>query len=420
MNKKVLVIGGGISGIGAALSLASQNIDVTLVEKESTIGGHTASFVCKATEACQQCSVCVLSEKVKAVYGNPRISLLVRTMLKSIEGPEGNFKIRLKRFPRLVNEAKCNSCGLCKEACLVDPEPAIGLPEGTKIPRTFGIDEKKCIRYSGGSCNSCQLKCPTGAIDLCAQESEVTVNAGAIIVATGYQPFDAREKPRLGYGRFSAVMTGLDIEKALLKAGSTAILPGGKKPRSVAFVQCVGSRDAKIGNGYCSRVCCKYALRLARLIQYNEPGTKVSIYYMDIQAGGKDFGTIYRDCQKNVDFIRGVVVEVEPSSNGGLKVRYEDIANTRISEGDHDLVVLSVGMMHQKGQKDLASLLEINIDEFGFFATRDAFSSNKTNRQGVLVAGSAVGPRNITESLAHGEQAASEALNVLRGSELYV
>lgn len=418
LNRNALVIGGGISGMGAALELASQGIPVTLVEREPIIGGHAATFACKATDKCRQCSACLLPENMQAVSQDPMITLFVSTEVKSVEGSVGEFTVRLSRRPRIVDESKCNGCGLCIETCPVKPESAIRSPNPLSIPRAFVIDSQRCLRYSGTDCNLCQLRCPTGAIDFGSAGREFDIVAGAIIVATGYRPFDPREKARLGYGRFPGVITGIELERAMLERESTAILPGGRKPRSVAFVQCVGSRDAKIGNGYCSRVCCKYALRLARLIQYREPQTQVTIYYMDIQTGGRDFETVYRECLENVEFVRGVPVEIESWVDGILTVRYEDIASARFSERNHDLVVLSVGMMPREDQANLAGLLGINLDEFGFFRPRDMLNSTVTNKPGIFIAGSSEGPKNISESLAHGKLAASTAIGVLTGGEV--
>lgn len=418
MNRNALVIGGGIAGIGAALELASQGIPVTLVEREPGIGGHAASFACKATDKCRQCSACLLPENMQRVSQDPMVTLCVNTEVKSVEGEVGDFKVRLSRRPRVVDESKCNGCGLCSEVCPVKPDPAVKMASPVSVPRAFAVDLSRCVRSRGEDCNLCQLRCPTGAIDFGRREDEFDVIAGVIIAATGFRPFDARQRARLGYGRFPGVMTGIELEKAMLEQESTAILPGGKKPKSVAFIQCVGSRDAKIGNGYCSRVCCKYALRLARLMQYREPQTQVTVYYMDIQTGGRDFEPVYRECLENIEFVRGIPVEIESWVDGVLTVHYEDIASAKFGERNHDLVVLSVGMMPGDNQANLAAVLGINLDEFGFFEPREVLNSAVTNRAGVLIAGSCGGPKNISESLAHGRLAASTALTVLAGGEV--
>ncbi|MCK4222603.1 MAG: CoB--CoM heterodisulfide reductase iron-sulfur subunit A family protein, partial [Dehalococcoidia bacterium] len=238
---------------------------------------------------------------------------------------------------------------------------------------------------------------------------ELTV--AAIVVATGFEVFDARGKGSLGYGRYPNVLTGLDLEETFNREGCLRLPSNGKEPRNVAFVQCVGSRDES--HGYCSQVCCKYAVRLARLINYQIPDAQVTIFYIDLQTAGKGFVQFYEECREKVRFVRGVPVEITQTLSGELEVKLENISQGKASRELFDLVVLSVGIAPRKDSWDLASILGINLGDCGFFDTSEPLNSTKTNVDGVFLAGTCQGPKDIPDSMGHGMAAASKVIQAL-------
>ena len=234
---------------------------------------------------------------------------------------------------------------------------------------------------------------------------------GTIIVATGFEAFNAREIGSLGYGRYPNVLTGLDLERIFNREGSVKLLSNGKEPQNIAFIQCVGSRDES--HGYCSQVCCKYAIRFGQLIKYQNPDAKVTIFYIDLQTAGKGFAEFYEECRRKIRFIRGVPVEVLETSSGDLEVRFENISEGKVGRELFDLVILSVGIIPRKDSWDLAKILGINLGDYGFFDTKEPFSSVETNVEGIFLAGTCQGPKDIPDSIAHGTSAAERAAEVL-------
>jgi heterodisulfide reductase subunit A len=216
----------------------------------------------------------------------------------------------------------------------------------------------------------------------------------------------------LGYGRYPNVLTGLDLEKVFNREGRLRLPSNGKEPRSVALIQCIGSRDET--HGYCSQVCCKYAMRFARLIKYHNPKAEVTIFYIDLQTAGKGFAQFYEDCQEAIRFVRGVPVEISETSSGELEVRFENISEGKVARETFDLVALSVGLSPRDDSWKLARTLGINLGEFGFFDTKEPLNSNETNVEGIFLAGTCQGPRDIPESFAHGMAAAQRATEVLQ------
>ena len=283
--------------------------------------------------------------------------------------------------------------------------------------RLFPIFLKKlCLRFKGEKCDLCRKGCPTKAIDFELRPKEQELSVGALIVATGFDVFDARKKGSLGYGRYANVLTGLDLEHIFTREGYLRLPASGEEPHNIAFIQCVGSRDEE--HDYCSQVCCKYAMKLAGLIRYQNPDALVTIFYIDLQTAGKGFAQFYENYKESIRFVRGVPVEILQSSSGELEVRFEDIAQGKVCRDSFDLVVLSVGISPGKNSWDLARILGINLADDGFFDIKHPLSSNETNIDGVFVAGTCQGPKDIPDSIAHGIAAASKATQVLAESAI--
>ena len=409
-NNNVLVVGSGIAGIASALELANSGISVYLLEKEALIGGHSASFCCKATDICSKCSACVVFHKIKEAVNHPQITFLTNSTIKRLSGELNNFRVEIVQQSRHVDENRCVACGLCTEVCPADPK-AIYLPFVESIPFSYILDEGRCLRFKGEKCDLCQEICSTKAIEFELKLKEQELSVGAVIVATGFDIFDAREKGSLGYGRYPNVLTGLDLEQVFTREGHLRLPTNGKEPENIAFIQCVGSRDE--GHRYCSQVCCKYAMKFAGLIKYQNPDTRVTIFYIDLQTTGKGFGQFYENYKESIRFVRGVPVEILQTSSSELEVRFEDIAQGKVCRDTFDLVVLSVGISPGNNSWDLARILGINLAEDGFLEAKHPLNSNETNVDGIFVAGTCQGPKDIPDSISHGIAAASKVMQVL-------
>ncbi len=409
-SKNVLVVGSGISGVASALELANAGIDVYLLEREAVVGGHGASFCCKATEICSQCSACVVYDKIKEAVTHPQIKIITNSTVKKVGGGLGGFTVEIIQQPRHVDGNRCIACGLCAGVCPADPK-AIYPPAAGAAPFSYILDEERCLRCRGEKCDLCQKTCPTKAIGFDVRPKEQELEADAVIVATGFDVFDARLKGSLGYGRYPNVLTGLDLEQVFAREGHLRLPANGTEPRSIAFIQCVGSRDT--GHGYCSQVCCKYAMKLAGLIKHQSPDTRVTIFYIDLQTAGKGFAQFYEEYKRGMRFVRGVPVEILQAASGELELKFEDICQGKVCRDYFDLVVLSVGISPRGDSWDLARILGINLSEDGFFDVRDSLSPNETNVDGIFVAGTCQAPRDIPDSIAHGITAASKAIQAL-------
>lgn len=411
MQRSVLVIGAGVAGIAAASTLADNDSQVYLVEREASIGGWAASFCCKATDVCTKCSVCVVPEKLSKVAAHPRITILTDSTVAGIRGEIGNFQVEVLQKPQYISPERCIACGICTEVCPTEPK-AIRSPSPEAVPYSYVLDASRCLRLKGETCNLCRDTCPTNAIDFDREPETKEFGVGAIIVATGFDVFDAREMGCLGYGRYPNVLTGLDLEKIFSREGCLKLPSNGKEPKNVALIQCIGSRDET--HGYCSQVCCKYAMRFARLIKYQNPNAEVTIFYIDLQTAGKGFARFYEECQETIRFVRGVPVEISETSSGELEVRFENISEGKVARETFDLVALSVGLSPREDSWDVARALGINLGESGFFDTKAPLNSNETNVEGIFLAGTCQGPRDIPESFAHGMAAAQRATEVLQ------
>ena len=406
-DRHVAVIGAGVAGIAAALELANSGLSVYLLEREATIGGHAVHLCCKATDTCATCSACAACEKILEVASRPDIKLLTNVVIQNVSGVHGNFHIKIAQKPTYVDMNRCIACGLCTQACITQPKAIQSPSKWLSLP--YVVDEHLCLRFKKEDCDLCLQSCPTAAIrfDTLPQMQELAVDA--IIVATGFDVFDARQKGSLGYGRYPNVLSGLDTERVYRQYGALK-LANGTEPKDIAFIQCVGSRDESCGNGYCSQVCCKYAMKLAPLIKYHNPEAKTTIFYIDMQKTGKGFSEFYEKYEHSINFVRGIPVEVVEGQDNRLKVKVEDFSQAKPVEEEFDMVILSVGITPKSDSWQLARALRMNVDEFGFFDSRDGVN---TTVDGIFLAGACQGPKAIPESMAHGIAAAKMVTETL-------
>ncbi len=429
----VLVIGGGIAGIQAALDVANQGIKTYLVEKEPTIGGHMAMF--DKTFPTLDCSACILTPRMVDVQKHNKIQLLTYSEIIHIEGTVGYFKVKVRKKPRYVKENKCTGCGDCAEKCPVEvpsefdrghgTRKAIYLPFPQAIPLVYTIDKESCIE-----CGRCSDQCKAQAIDRDQKPEMLELNVSAIIIATGFELFNPDYRvtyPNYGYKKHANVLTNLDYERFLNVNGPTNGHPirtsDGETPKKIAFIQCVGSRDPNKGKAYCSRVCCMASIKHAILTKEHIPESEINVFYIDIRAFGKYYEEFYNMARERyeIKFMRGKVAEISeiPETNN-LVVKVENTETGEFMKKEFDLVILSSGTVASNGTIQIKELLEkrygINMldDEGNFELLNSNVSAVETSIPGIYVTGYATGPKDIPDSVASGSAAASKAASIVK------
>ena len=434
INPSVLVVGGGIAGIHAALTLAEACKQVYLVEREPTIGGHMAMF--DKTFPTLDCAACILTPKMTAVGSHPNIKLWTYSEVVKVDGYVGNYKAQVKHKPRYVIDDLCIGCQECIAACVykegktpdefnlgLSMRKPIYLPFPQAVPQKVVIDRDTCIEFKSGKCKkTCVEACGDRlAIDFKQKETFDEIEIGAIILATGFKTFAPERNPYCGYGRYPNVYTSLEVERLINASGPTAgevILRDGKKPASVGIIHCIGSRDANT-NRWCSKVCCMYSLKLAHLIK-EHTGAEVFNFYIDMRTPGKGYEEFYdRLLDEGVHFVRGRVAEVSdwavhPSEEGKLVIRAEDTLAGFVRRIPVDMVVLSVGLEPQSDAQDVRRLFNISCASEGWFLERHPkLAPVSTFTEGVYIAGACQGPKDIPDSVAQAGAAAAEALALI-------
>ena len=424
--QSVLVIGAGIAGIEAALKLANSDKRVYLVEREPSIGGRMAQL--EKTFPTLDCAACILTPKMVDVASHPNITILAYSEVKEVSGYLGNYKVRVVKKPRYIDEEKCIGCGICAGKCPSKKVPdefnmglsfrtAVYIPFPQAVPRKYVIDREHCLYFTKNICRVCEKFCPTKAINFEQKPQEIILEVGAIILATGYDLFDPSVIKSYGYGRFKNVYTGLEVERLTSASGPTngkIILRDGKTPSTVVIIHCVGSRDENY-HIYCSKVCCMYAMKLAHLIKERVPNSTVYELYIDIRAHGKGYEEFYRRVQEEgVIFIRGKPADITESENGKLIVTFEDTLLGRVQYIEADMVVLATALEPRKDAREFSRIFNLCADKNGFFSEKHPkLAPVSTVNRGVFLAGACQGPKDIPDSVAQGAAAAAEALALL-------
>lgn len=417
----VLVVGGGVAGVQAALDAADLGFKVYLVEQSSSIGGVMGQL--DKTFPTNDCSMCILAPKLVEAGRHPNIILLTNANVEGLSGEPGNFKVEIKRKSRYINEEKCNGCGVCAQKCLVEAidtynkglsdRSAIYIEFPQAVPLKYVIDREKCI-----GCGICKEICKAGAIEYEQEDSSATIRVGSIILAPGFETFNAALKTEYGYGRFPNVVTSIEFERILNASGpygGIVLRPSdGEMPKKIAFIQCVGSRDAQLGNSYCSAACCMYSIKEAIITGEHVP-TKVerAIFYMDIRSYGKEFDAYYNRAREEygIRFVRSRVASIreDPLTNN-LFLHYVESEEPKTEE--FDMVVLSVGMRPPQNVKKLADALRLELNKYDFCNTK-SFSPIETSKPGVFVCGAFAAPKDIPESVAEASAAAAKATSLI-------
>jgi len=434
-TKRVLVIGAGVAGIQAALDAADAGLDVTLVERDVTIGGKMARL--DKTFPTVDCSSCILGPKMVDIVQHPKIKLLAASEVTHVAGYVGNFTVTIKTRPTYVDWATCTGCGMCTEKCpakdtpdtfneLVGTTTAITIAFPQAIPKKAAINPDHCRKLQTGKCGICAKICPTKAIRFDMEETIITEEVGAIIAATGYDLVDWKTLcPEYGGGEYPDVVTALQYERMLSASGPTGghikRPSDGKEPKNVVFIQCVGSRDPSINKPACSAFCCMYTAKQAVLTKEHIPDSQAYVFYMDIRAPGKLYDEFTRRTveQYGVQYIRGRVATIQPAPDGTLVVRGADTLLGKAVEVNADLIVLAVGIEGTCGASKIAETLHISYDSFGFFMeSHPKLRPVETNTAGVYLAGACQGPKDIPASVAQGSAAAAKAIILLSKDKL--
>jgi len=436
INPVTLVVGGGIAGIQAALEVANAGYPVIMVEREPSIGGHMAQF--DKTFPTLDCSACILTPRMVEVGSHPNVKLFSYAEVTNVSGYVGNFQVTIKQKARSVNTDLCTGCGICQEKCpkkVIDPVFEAGLgyrkavytPFPQAVPKYPVIDRENCTYFIKGTCRACEKFCPTGAIDFTQEDKFFTFDVGQIILATGWDLFDARRIPQYGYGRLANVFTSLEFERLSNAAGPTGgkivLRDGVTVPKSVAIIHCVGSRD-KNYNPYCSAICCMQSLKFAHLV-HERTGAEVYNFYIDMRTPAKGYEEFYqRLLEEGTHFIRGKVAEITdaaryPGEEGKLIVQAENTLFGKQMRVPVDMVILSAALEPRHDFKEVARLFGISCSEEGWLIERHPkLDPVATMTEGIYIAGCAQGPKDIPASVAQGAAAAARVVGKIQQKEI--
>ncbi len=436
INPNTLVVGGGIAGIQSALEIANAGFHVYMVEREPSIGGHMAQF--DKTFPTLDCSACILTPRMVEVGTHPNITLLTWSEVEKVTGFVGSFHVTIRKKARCIKEELCTGCGICQEKCpkkVIDEIYEAGLgyrkavctPFAQAVPKYPVMDKENCTYFLKGTCKACEKFCPTGAIDFEQQDELLQVDVGNIVLATGYDLFDARRVSNYGYGRLPNVFTSLEFERLSNAAGPTSgnvVLRDGKTvPKSVGIIHCVGSRDKNFNN-YCSVICCMQGLKFAHLV-HERTGATVYNFYIDMRTAYKAYDEFYqRVIEEETLFVRGKVAEVTVAARnarekGKLIIQVEDTLAGKQRRIPVDMVILSSGLQPRHDAKEVGKMFGISCSTDGWFTEKHPkLDPMATMTEGVFIAGCAQGPKDIPSSVAQGAAASARVLDKILQKEV--
>jgi len=434
VTKRALVIGGGIAGMQAALDIANCGHEVILVERLPSIGGRMSQL--SETFPTLDCSSCILTPKMVEVGSHPNIKLLAYSELEEVDGYIGNFKVKIRRKAAFVDWEKCTGCGLCSQKCPTKVSSDFDRSMGTRkaiytsfpqaVPNKPVIDIENCLYFKTGKCKVCEKVCQADAIDYEQESTIVEEDVGAIIVATGFNLLPQSKIGEYGYGEYEDVIDGLQFERLLSASGPTSGQirrpSDGKVPKEIVFVQCVGSRDPEHGVPYCSKICCMYTAKHAKLYKHAVEDGQAFVFYIDIRSAGKGYEEFVQKTieEEGTVYLRGKVSRVFQEGDGGkLIVWGVDTLTGKNVEIAADMVVLAMAMVPNRGVEELVKKLNISSDAFGFLTeAHPKLRPVDTLTAGVYITGCAQAPKDIPETVAQASAAAARVLAVFSKPEL--
>ena len=433
--KRALVIGGGIAGIQTALDIADAGYEVDIVEKEPTIGGKMTQI--DKTFPTLDCAACILTPKMVDCAQNEKIHIYSYSEVEAVKGFVGNFQVTIRKKARYVKEDVCTGCGLCTEKCPqkkvpntfnlgMDNRRAIYIPFAQAVPKVATIDANYCTMLKTGKCGICSRVCTAGAIDYTQKDEHIVREYGAIVAATGFNPIRLDKFDEFAYNQSPDVVSSLEFERLMNAAGPTAgtlLRPSdGKHPKTIVFVQCVGSRCDGGGKGkpYCSKICCMYTAKHAMLCREKYPDTEVYVFYIDVRTPGKNFDEFYRRAveEYGVHYIKGMVGKVVPE-NGKLRVQAADLLDNRQLHIDADMVVLAAAIEPDASARELATMLTASMDTNDFFTeAHPKLRPVESPTAGIFLSGTCQGPKDIPETVAQAGAAAAKVIGLLSKDRL--
>ncbi|MFX1260387.1 MAG: FAD-dependent oxidoreductase, partial [Promethearchaeota archaeon] len=423
-NSNILVIGGGISGIEAALTLGEQGYRVILVEKTPSIGGRMAQL--DKTFPTLDCSICILAPKMVEVARHPNVELLTYSEVQEVSGEVGNFKVKVLKKSRYVDIDKCTGCGACSEKCPMKKIPsefeeemgnrtAIYIPFPQAVPRKATIDAKNCLFFTKNACKLCEKECEAGAIIWDMEDQILEYNVASIIVATGIDLLDPSVLDRYHYGEYPNIVTSMQYERLLSASGPTEgelLRPSDKKHAyEIAFIGCVGSRNESLC-AYCSKFCCMYMAKEGVVTREHAPNTKVTIFFNDTRVIGKNQEEFIERAKEEYElkYFRGIPGDIrEDPQTHDLLVKHANLDTGEVETARFDLVVLANAVIPRKDAKNLSNILGIETNALGFFKTKNSVEDLRSPREGIYVTGSCQSPDDIANSVAKASGAAALA-----------
>jgi heterodisulfide reductase subunit A len=433
IKPSALVMGAGIAGIQAALTMANEGMKVSLIERAPYIGGHMAQL--DKTFPTLDCASCIFTPKTVEVARNKNVELFVCSEVVEVKGHVGNFKVAIRRQPTYVDHNRCTGCGDCVEACVLKKgvpsefeesmarRRAIYIAFPQAVPLKAVVDKESCLFLSKGKCKkSCVEACKAGAIDFEQKEEVIEREVGSIIIATGFDLYDPHALPQYGYGVCENVITNLQFERLASPSGPTqgeVLLKDGTVPKGIAFLHCIGSRDEN-ANLYCSRICCMASMKQAHLAK-EKTGAEIYEFYIDINAFGKGYQEFYKMVRdEGIYFIRGKGSEIF-KREGRVVVAAEDTLLGTPLEISVDMVVLGAGLTARYDAEKVAHVFGISqsADRF-FMEAHPKLRPVSTNVDGIFLAGCCQGPKDIPDTVAQGSAAAAEAISLSNQGEIEV
>jgi heterodisulfide reductase subunit A len=432
INRKVLVVGGGIAGITASLDLAEGGYEVILLERKPALGGHMAQL--SRTFPDLDPAFSGFFSKASEVEKHPKIQLRCYSELEDVKGYVGNFDLVIRQKATSVDGGKCTGCDLCRESCPVEYvsefERGMGIRKAIdtfypgSVPNRVVINREHCRYFLDGSCRRCEEVCPEKAIDFQQKEERISEKVGAIVVATGYELYPKEQLGEYGYGEIPDVIDGLAFERMLSSNGPTKgkiIRPSdGKVPKEMVFIQCVASRDPDRYMPYCSRICCMYTAKHARIYKEQVPDGQPYIFYMDIRSDCKGYEEFLQKTveEKGLLYLRGRVSRVF-QDDGKVRVLGVDTLTGKMVEVAADMVVLATAIVPSHGVKELAAKLRATVDRHGFLTEAHIkLYPVESSTKGIYLAGCGQSPKDISDTVSQASATASKIQALLSGDKL--